>query len=292
MSIESTMARRMAKAPEPHPEKKFVRIILPWLIAVGGFVIYAATLDHWVSLRSLNQVASVSGWGWQTEVYWPLNWLVTLPLKLLPVNAVPLALNILSMVCAVLTLALLARSVALLPHDRTHEQRQKERNSTALLTIRAAWLPPLFAALVLGLQLTFWENATAASASGSEMLDLMLFAYIINCLVEFRLDHNESRLSRASLCVWPLNGQQLGNDRYFAPFRCIVNLDQRLEFFNVRFLVRIFLFGLLGVSLYLLLPIVQSIAGKASFWSILKANVGSQVFMLKALLKQISAFQC
>jgi tetratricopeptide (TPR) repeat protein len=290
MSIESTVARRMAKAPEPHPEKKFVRVILPWLIAVGGFVIYAATLNHWASLRSLNQVASVSGWGWQTEVYWPLNWLVTLPLKLLPVRAVPLALNILSMVCAVLTLALLARSVALLPHDRTHEQRQKERNSTALLTIRAAWLPPLFAAVVLGLQLTFWENATAASASGSEMLDLLLFAYIINCLVEFRLDHNESRLSRASLVFGLSMANNWAMIGFLPLFIASLIWIRGLEFFNVRFLVRIFLFGLLGVSLYLLLPIVQSIAGKGSFWSTLKANVGSQVFMLKALLNKYRLF--
>jgi len=40
------MARRMAKAPEARPEKKFVRVILPWVIALGGLVIYAATLNH------------------------------------------------------------------------------------------------------------------------------------------------------------------------------------------------------------------------------------------------------
>jgi tetratricopeptide (TPR) repeat protein len=201
-----------------------------------------------------------------------------------------LALNIFSMTCAVLTLALLARSVALLPHDRTHEQRQKERSPSALLTIWASWLPPLFAALVLGLQLTFWENATSASAGGSEMLDLLVFAYVVNCLLEFRLDHNESRLLRASFVF----GLSIANNwamiGYFPLFIAALIWIRGLEFFNVRFLVRIFLFGLLGLSLYLLLPIVQSIAGKASFWATLKANVGSQAFMVKALLNKYQLF--
>jgi tetratricopeptide (TPR) repeat protein len=291
MTIDSTVGRRMAKALEARPEKKFVRVILPWVIALAGLVIYAATLNHGASLRSLTQVASVSGWGWQIEVFWPLNWLVTLPLRLLPARAVPLGLNIFSMLCAVVTLALLARSVALLPHDRTHEQRQKERSPSALLTIGTAWLPPLFAALVLGLQLTFWENATAASAGGSEMLDLLLFAYIINCLLEYRLDHKESRLLRASLVF----GLSMANNwaiiAYFPLFLAALIWIRGLEFFNVRFLVRMFLFGLLGLSTYLLLPIVQSIAGKASFWVTLKANVGSQVFFLKALLNKYQLFR-
>jgi tetratricopeptide (TPR) repeat protein len=291
MSIDSTVGRRMAKAFEARPEKKFVRVILPWVIALAGLVIYAATLNHWVSLRSLTQVASVSGLGWQTEVYWPLNWLVTLPLRLLPARAVPLALNIFSMLCAVLTLVLLSRSVALLPHDRTHEQRQKERNPSALLTIGTAWLPPLFAALILGLQLTFWENATAASAGGSEMLDLLLFAYIINCLLEFRLDHKESRLLRASLVFGLSMANNWAMIGYFPLFVAALIWIRGLEFFNLRFLVRIFLFGLLGLSLYLLLPIVQSIAGKASFWTTLKANVGSQAFFLHALLNKYQLFR-
>jgi len=88
MSIDSTLGRRMAKALEARPEKQFVRVILPWIIALGGLIIYGTTLSHWVSLRNLTQVANVSGWGWQTEVYWPLNWLLTLPFRLLPARVV------------------------------------------------------------------------------------------------------------------------------------------------------------------------------------------------------------
>jgi tetratricopeptide (TPR) repeat protein len=290
MTIDSTVGRRMAKALDARPEKKFVRHILPWIIAVGGLVIYSATLNHWASLGSLTQVANLSGWGWQTDVYWPLAWLLTLPIRLLPARAVPLALNVFSMICAVLTLALLARSVTLLPHDRTHEQRQKEKSPSALLTIRTAWLPPLFAAMILGLQLTFWENATSASAGGSEMLALLLFAYVINCLLEFRLDHNESRLFRAALVFGASMANHWAMIGYFPLFLVALIWIRGLEFFNVRFLVRMFLFGLLGLSLYLVLPVVQSIAGKAPFWSVLKANVSFQVFVLKALLNKYQLF--
>src|SRR5439155_25798238 len=107
----------------------------------------------------------------------------------------PLALNLFSMVCAVLTLALLARSVTLLPHDRTHPQRLREKSEFSLLTVRAAWLPPLLAVIVCGLQLTFWEHATSASG---EMLDLLMFAYVIRSLLEFRIDERESWLTRAA----------------------------------------------------------------------------------------------
>jgi len=58
MTIDSTVGRRMAKALDARPERKFVRHILPWVIAVGGLAIYSATLNHWASLGSLTQVTN------------------------------------------------------------------------------------------------------------------------------------------------------------------------------------------------------------------------------------------
>ena len=48
----------------------------------------------------------------------------------------PVALNLFSAVCAALTLGLLARSVAILPHDRTDAQREREHSDFSFLTIR------------------------------------------------------------------------------------------------------------------------------------------------------------
>ena len=137
-------------------------------------VVYLATLNHWVSFNSLPEVAKVCGWTWQPELTGPLYWALTLPLRLLPGGLIPVALNLFSTVCAVLTLALLARSVALLPQNRTQEQRERQESEFSLLSIRGAWLPPLLAAAVLGLQLTFWEDATSASG---QMTDLSATPY-------------------------------------------------------------------------------------------------------------------
>ena len=54
----------------------------------------------------------------------------------------------------------------------------------------------MIAAAVCGFQLSFWENAMVASI---EMLNLLLFAYVIRCLLEYRIDDRDSWLFRAAL---------------------------------------------------------------------------------------------
>jgi len=285
MSIDSTLSRRTTTEQEVIPRTRFVFTVLPWLIATGALAIYLITLNRWVSLGNLLQVAKLSGWTWQPDLSEPIYWLVTYPLRWLPNNAIPIALNLLSAVCAVLTLALLARSVALLPHDRTHEQRQREQGEFSLLSIPLAWLPPILAALVCGLQLTFWENATAGS---SEMLNLLLFAYVIRCVLEFRIDERESWLTRAAL-VYGLgmtnNWAMIG---FFPLFLGALVWIRGLSFFNLGFLGRMFLYGLIGLLPYLLLPVVQSRADISTipFWIGLKANLSTQEGILAMLFKR------
>src|SRR5438552_812512 len=129
--MESTLPNQ--PATKAAPEKQFVRSILPWLLGGAMLCLYFFTLNHWVSLGSLQEVANLSGWSpsleLDLELYSPLTFLLTLPIRWLPPALIPLALNLFVALCAALTLALLARSVALLPHDRTHEQREKERSA-------------------------------------------------------------------------------------------------------------------------------------------------------------------
>ena len=178
----------------------------------------------------------------------------------------------------------LARSVALLPHDRTHEQRQKEHGEFALLSIPSAWVPPLLAALACGLQLTFWENATSASV---EMLNLLVFAYVIRCLLEFRIDERQSWLTRAAFVY----GLGITNNwamiAFFPLFLTALIWIRGLHFFNLSFLGRMFICGLAGLSLYLLLPIVQSHSDIMAipFWQGLKSNLGNQEGILAMLFK-------
>src|SRR5262245_59576262 len=98
---------------------------LPWAIGAGAMIVFLVTLNHWVSLASLPLVAKVAGWDWVLPHQMPLYFLLTYPFRWLPVASQPIALNAFSVICAAFTLLLLARSVMLLPHDRTHEQRQR-----------------------------------------------------------------------------------------------------------------------------------------------------------------------
>ena len=178
------------------PRKNFVPRFLPWLLAVASFAVYWFTLNRWVSLLNLNCVARISGWTWQPELMSPISFLVTYPFRWLPAPQIPLALNLFTAGCAALTLGLLARSVALLPHDRTEAQRKREHSDFSFLTLGSAWLAPVLAVLVCGLQMTFWENATNCTG---EMFDLLLFAFVIWSLLEYRLDEREGRLFLASV---------------------------------------------------------------------------------------------
>src|SRR4029077_10489691 len=108
-----------------------------------------------ISLGNLSLVARVSGWIWDPDLEGPLFWLLTYPFRFLPAASLPLGLNVFAAVLDSLTLGLLERSITLLPHDRTHEQRERERSPFALLSIPNAWVAPVLAVLVCGLQLTF-----------------------------------------------------------------------------------------------------------------------------------------
>ena len=280
----------------PQPERRFVRAGLPWAIAVVGALIYMATLSRWLTLNSLPLVAEVSRWQWQPLLSKPVLFLLTFPVKWLPAPWTPLALNLFAAVCGSLTLALLARSVALLPQDRLQQQRLLLQDEHGLLTLRNAWVAPALAAVALGLQLSFWENATAASG---EMLDLLLFATVIWCLLEHRCDPRPRWLDRAALVC----GLALANSWAMAVFVPLVAValiwSRRLKFFNVRFLQRIessawkktipalssdgrfflrmMLFGLAGLSLLLLLPLLQAFSPDSalSFWQALRGVLGA-----------------
>lgn len=283
MSIDSTLTRRMTSARALPPKREFVPTTLPWVVAGAALVLYLLTLNHWVSLGSLDRTARVSGWLWQPEVMEPLYWLVTYPLHWLPVKLIPLALNLFSAVCATLTLALLARSVMLLPHDRTEEQRKREKDEFGILTTRFAWVPPVIAALVCGLQLSFWEHATVASG---EMLNLLVFAYIILSLLEYRVDRREAWLFRSSLLYGAAMANNWGMLAFFPVFLVALVWLRGVSFFNTRFLLRMFLLGVAGLLLYLLLPFAALLSGNKdmNFWQTLKANLGTQELLLKQFL--------
>src|SRR5688500_590852 len=148
------------------------------------------------------------------------------------------------MVCSVLTLAILARSVAILPHDRTRDQRQLERNEFSLLGIAGAWLPPVFAVQGCGVQLTCWQPATVSTL---EALDLLLFAYCVRCLLEFRLDARDSWLYRMALVLGLGMTSNFGMIGFLPAFAIALAWMKKRSFFNVRFLVKMAALVLAGL---------------------------------------------
>jgi tetratricopeptide (TPR) repeat protein len=289
--------QRLSMETPPQPERRFIQRGLPWVIASGGLVTYLATLNHWLTLSSLAVVVEVNGWGWQSMVFQPALFLLTWPLRWLSGSGVPLALNLFTAVCASLTLALLARSVALLPHNRLEQQRRLAQNEQALLALPSAWVPVVLAAVALGLQLTFWENATAASG---EMLDLLLFACPIWCLLEYRRERRRCWLDRTALLCGIAAANSWGMVGFLPLFGLALLRSKRLQFFNRRFLrraglsawrkaaapalradlrffLRMVLFGLAGLLLLLLLPLVQAFSPNSpvGFWQALGTVAGS-----------------
>jgi tetratricopeptide (TPR) repeat protein len=256
-------------------ENGFVQRKLPWIVAGAALLLYLITFSPWITLRGLPTLIKASGWDWRPSYVAPLTYLITFPVRWFPIAWQPAVLNLISVFCGALTIGLLARSVAILPHDRTREQRHYERSPHSILSISFSWLPPIFAALVLGLQMNFWENAVVTTG---EAIDILLFAYVIRCLLEFRIDERESWLLRAAL----IYGVGMANDLAFLPllplFVGAIVWIRGLAFFNVKFLVRIASWGAVGLSLYLLLPLINVFAGTVdqSFWEFLKINVGFQ----------------
>lgn len=241
---------------ETNRDGNFVTTRLPWAVAAGMLVIYLFTINRWLTPSSLTNVTKMTGWDWHPAFSQPALFVITYPFRWLPGSIVPLVMNLFSAVCAALTLGLLARSVALLPQDRTFEQRQREQSEFSYLTIRSAWLPPVMAALVCGLQMSFWENAIDATG---EMFDLLLFAYVIRCLLEYRVSGNESWLSRFALVYGLAMAENWAMVGFFPLFLVALVWIMGLNFLNWRFIRRTILLGALGFSLILLMPLLNSV---------------------------------
>lgn len=241
---------------EDRPPRDFTRARLPWLVAAAALLVYALTLNRWLQLTSLPVVARVAGWDWSPTLYAPLHFLVTYPFRWLPGAVLPVALNLLAALFAALTLALLARSVTLLPFDRTREARQRERSESGLLSTPLAWVGPVSAALVCGLQLTFWENATVATG---EMLDLLLFAVVIWCLLEYRVSGRENLLTALAFIYGLAVTNNYAMIAFFPCFVIALIWVKGFDFFHRRLLGRLTGAGVAGLSLHLLLPAVAAV---------------------------------
>ena len=229
-------------------------------------------------------MSDVGGWKDRAQTDAPLLFLITLPLRVLPASMSPTAMNILAAVFGALTLATLTRSVVLLPHDRTKEQRGREQSTHSLLSLHCNWLPALFAALVCGLQLSFWQHATVGTG---EMLNVLLFAFVIRCLLEYRIEHKTRWLRRAVLLYAIGITNNWGMVGFLPLFAIALLWTARMQLFRDGLPLRLALNALAGLSLYLVLPLVAVFFGSGeSFMDVLLANLGLQKSFLGSLFSQ------
>jgi tetratricopeptide (TPR) repeat protein len=271
----------MTKETRRDPRAGFVPRILPWVLGILMLGVYGFTLNRWLSFFNMEFVVRVSGWRWQPEITNPLIFLATYPLRWLPAAMVPVALNFFAAVCGALTLGLLARTVALLPQDRTEAQRSREHSDFSFLTIKFAWLPPLFAVLVCGLQFTFWENATNFTG---EVFDLLVFAFTVWSLVEYRLDERAGRLLVAAFVYGADMSENFAMIGFLPLLLAALIWVRGLSFFNLHFLTRLFLCGVAGTSLYFLLPTTAVLLGHqpgSAWWPMIKASLFPQLHVFK-----------
>lgn len=263
------------------PTLRFSLKILPWLVVLAALAIYVATANRWVTFASLPVVGKLLGWDWwSTQTVAPLNYLITLPLTMVSQDSAPGLMNALSAVLAALTLGTLARTVALLPQDRTREQRQKDRNPNGLLGIPTNWIPPVFAILALGFQMTFWEHATAATG---EMLNLLLFAHVVRCLLEYRQAQKEHWLYQFVFVYGLATANNWAMIGFFPLFLLALVWFRGKSFFQLKFLSKLVIFGLLGLCLYLVMPLVESSRGNGQFGALFHEQLGTQKQILKSI---------
>ena len=232
----------------------------PVQVAIAALFVYALTFSHSVTLASLPLTAKLAGWDWQPMNNQPLLWLLTLPLRVLPSGWVAPLLNLLSAVCGALTLGVLARSLELAAWDRP-------------LPTLAGWrsrLPIVFACVVCGLEFNFWQEATAATG---EMLQILLFALAILCLLEYRvariqrwqqaqpLATTEMRWLLAAAFIWGLGMAENWMMLMTLPlFVLAVFWLGKLELLNQQVLTRIALAGLAGFAILIVLPLANGLS--------------------------------
>jgi len=220
---------------------------VPLQVTLVALVLYTLTVSRGVTLNSLPLTAKVAGWDSLPMTSQPLLWLLTLPLRLLPAGWAAPALNEFAAVCGALVLGLLARSLEMMDWDRP----------LALLGRRLRKLPIVLGCGVCGLEFNFWQESAAATG---EMLQCLMFATAVFCLLQFRLNRNFRWLKLAAL-VWGAGMADNWMMIYSLPFFTVAALWLGGgKFLNRRSLLQLTVAGAAGFSIFFLLPLGQGLA--------------------------------
>ena len=259
---------------ERRPNPPALRPWLPWITSAIALLTYFLTLNPWVTLSSVPAMAKMLGWDRFPTINSPIFYLISRPVASASAEMQTIILNGIAGFLGALSVWFLTRSVLLLPHDRTKEQRTRERGSLNLLSVPSFWLPPLVAGLALAFELTYWEHATAQTG---ETLDLLFFSLSIYWLLDFRLSKNQNQLYKLALVygVGVTNNWSL--IAFFPLFLLALIWIKGRGFFSFSFVAKMGLLGLVGLTPYLILPFVasQDTTLGSSFWELMRQQLGS-----------------
>jgi tetratricopeptide (TPR) repeat protein len=251
--------------------------LLPWWLAAGALLFYWVTLNHWASLASLPTVFPIWEGHSASPSGRPLAGLAFVAARGLPQAAIPLVLNLVTAVVAAFVLGQLARSVAILRVDVVAADAMRQRVAeTAVFTGPLAWLPPAFAVLALGLQAGFWEHATNATG---EMFSVACFAFAGRAIWEHRRGREEQWLYRGAFAFALGLTDNWWGLAYLPGFIGAVIWTKGFSpFLEVKFLARLTGAALVGLSLYLLVPLLSDglLPGMENYWATLRSYLGQQ----------------
>ena len=229
------------------------------------FVVFLLTQSRDITLGSLFPVADISGWLQGGRYLTPLPWVLMKPLCLIPFAFRHLALHFETCVCSALTVFLLARSVMLLPQDRTPDQRNLEHSEYSTFSGPFCWIPPIFAVCLMCFERTYWESSIEAT---SRIFSVLGFAYCVRCLLEFRLDGKDSWFVKFALVYGLLMSDGWLAMGLFPVAVASVIWIKGLRAFEPDFIRKVALSGLAGLLLLFLLPLMNQLNPNSGggFW--------------------------
>lgn len=230
-------------------------------LACVACAMYAITIHPWVLYGNVNEVSLAGGWGWVSDsnvFIPPLLYILTIPVRILPVASQPFVLNILSALLTAGSVYFLASTIRLMPQDRTRDQRIREKSSRGLLTGPMAMIPVIAGTALFIFQMTVWESATLFTR---ETLNLFIFSVIVWTFFRARLDDSGKLLPVSAFLI----GIGLANDGGligFLPFFLAAFIwIKKKEFFSFGNLVPVIGSFLAGCLLYLIVPLIHHYNG-------------------------------
>jgi len=245
--------------------------VIPLLTVGVAFVLYVLTLDTWMSFSNAITLVHLKGWNWEPQQTNFVHFVLSLPLKILPVKAAGIASNVLTAAIAALILALVSLSIALIPVENPVESPLLSRPQ--LGKARFIWIGQVIGAGLLGVQLSFWLNA---SSDTGFMVNVLVLAAVIYCIVRAAAEkHYYGWFYRSAFLMGIAMANYWGAIGYLPLYLVAVFWIRKVGFFRPRFLLRMAGYGLLGVSFLAFLPLVNAIFGatETSLWQSLKQTV-------------------